>query len=65
MRRALPYLALWLSLAYLVGALGVTGKRCFDSLRSLHRGVAQVGGMQTLNPAWVIERADVALEQLW
>jgi len=59
-RRALPDVLLWLSLAYLVGALGVTGKWCFDALRSLHRGVAQVGGRQTLNPAWVAEQADAA-----
>jgi hypothetical protein len=64
MRRKLPYIALWLSLAYLVGALGAGGHFCFQAVRGFNKGVAKVPGGMTVNKEWVIEQADHALEWL-
>jgi hypothetical protein len=66
MRRRLPFIALWASLAYLIAALAVTSKLCFDQLRAFARGAAQAGGpFDAMSPAWVIMMADTAQERLW
>ncbi len=66
MRFRLPLIALWLSLLYLLLATAVTGKLLFDQLRVFNRGAATASEpMQFVNPAWVIQEADMALSRLW
>jgi hypothetical protein len=66
MRHHLPLVALWASLAYLVAALAITSKLCFDGLRAFARGAAEAAGpFQAISPAWVIVTSDAALGRLW
>ncbi len=64
MRRRLPYVALWLSLTYLIGALAVGGHFCFQAVRGFNKGVAKVPGPMTVNKEWVLEMADQTLQWL-
>jgi hypothetical protein len=66
MRRRIPFIALWSSLAYLIAAMGVTSKLCFDQLRAFSRGAAEATGpFAMMTPAWVMATADAAQERLW
>jgi hypothetical protein len=66
MSRQVPFIALWASLVYLIAALAVTSKLCFDQLRGFARGAAQASGpFDATNPAWVIMMADAAQDRLW
>ena len=61
MKRRLPFIALWASLVYLIAAMAVTSKLCFDQLRAFNRGAAEATGPFTaMSPAWVIVTADTA-----
>jgi len=66
MRRRLPIIALWASLIYLIAALAVTSKLCFDQLRVFGQGAAQAtGSLDMMSPAWVLATADAAQDRLW
>ena len=66
MRRRLPIITLWASLVYLLAALVVTSKLCFDQLRAFGLGAAEATGpFSTMSPGWVIVTADAALGRLW
>jgi hypothetical protein len=61
MRRRLPFIALWASMVYLIAAMAVTSKLCFDQLRAFNRGAAEATGpFAAMSPAWVIATADAA-----
>jgi hypothetical protein len=65
MKRALPYVVLWLSLTYTVVILGVMGKICFDSMRAIPRTAAGIEPGFMLSKKWVAVQADNALDQLF
>jgi hypothetical protein len=66
MRFRFPLITLWASLVYLLIATAVTGKQCFDQLRIFNQGAAKASGpLEFINPAWVIQETDVALDRLW
>jgi hypothetical protein len=68
MRPKLPLIALWGSQLYLVVALAVMSKLCFDEWRAFIRDAAGASGglfTVTMNPAWVVAKADAAVNRLW
>jgi hypothetical protein len=61
-----PFIALWLSLAYLVVALALTGWLCLDAIQVLSRESAKATGqLEFMSPAWVVAGADNAVSRLY
>jgi hypothetical protein len=72
MKPKLPFVALWASILYQTVIVVVMSKASFDVLQRYHRTISSLkagdpifGGGTALNPAWVAETADAAIETLF
>jgi hypothetical protein len=66
MKRLLPLVTLWASLAFLVAVNVGTGKLVFDQVRAFNQGAAQASGpLEFISPSWLIQQTDLLLVRLW